>query len=56
MHPAGQWWRWLALVLTALAALCALPAVATEIDPAHSRIGFTLKTRWGQALEGRFPD
>ena len=46
-------WRWLAM---ALAALCALPAAATEIDPTQSRIGFTLKTRWGQALEGRFPD
>lgn len=30
-------------------------AQAASIDPAQSQIGFTLKTRWGQALEGRFP-
>ncbi len=40
--------------------LCALLAVApaaqaAEIDPATTRIGFTLKTRWGQVLHGRFP-
>lgn len=28
---------------------------AADIDPLHTRIGFTLKTRWGQALHGRFP-
>ncbi len=28
---------------------------AAEIDPTHTRIGFTLKTRWGQVLNGRFP-
>jgi polyisoprenoid-binding protein YceI len=26
-----------------------------RIDPAQSQVGFTLKTRWGQTLEGRFP-
>lgn len=26
-----------------------------EIDPAASRVEFSLRTRWGQALEGRFP-
>lgn len=26
-----------------------------NIDPAHSQIGFALRTRWGQTLEGRFP-
>lgn len=30
-------------------------AWATDIDGAASRIGFVLATRWGQALEGRFP-
>lgn len=30
-------------------------AEAADIDPAHTRIGFTLKTRWGQGLQGRFP-
>lgn len=34
---------------------CAAPARAAEIDAAQSRIGFTLKTRWGQVLDGRFP-
>lgn len=28
---------------------------AAIIDTAASEIGFTLKTRWGQTLEGRFP-
>ncbi|MEO6138275.1 MAG: YceI family protein [Luteimonas sp.] len=36
--------------------LCATLASATRIDPVASHIGFTLKTRWGQVLEGRFPD
>ena len=44
--------RWLAL----LGLAAALSAPASEIDTALSRIGFTLKTRWGQSLEGRFPD
>lgn len=26
-----------------------------RIDPAQSQVGFTLRTRWGQTLEGRFP-
>lgn len=26
------------------------------IDPAASQVGFTLRTRWGQSLEGRFPE
>lgn len=26
-----------------------------EIDAANSQVGFTLRTRWGQVLEGRFP-
>lgn len=33
----------------------AQPAEAGTIDPEHTRIGFTLKTRWGQVLRGRFP-
>lgn len=45
---------------TACLAVCALlvaaqVADAAEIDPATTRIGFTLKTRWGQVLQGRFP-
>lgn len=31
-------------------------AMAAEIDPVASRIGFTLTTRWGQSLQGGFPD
>lgn len=42
---------------------CALACLATGLahagaqtfDPAHTRFGFELRTRWGQALEGRFP-
>lgn len=34
--------------------LLALALGAVEIDPA-SRIAFTLQTRWGQTLQGRFP-
>ena len=50
---AQQWRYWLALMWAG----CLLPvaAAAVEIDTAQSRIGFTLKTRWGQALDGRFP-
>lgn len=33
----------------------AKPAQAGTIDSEHTRIGFTLKTRWGQVLRGRFP-
>lgn len=32
------------------------PAEAGTIDARHTRIGFTLKTRWGQVLRGRFPE
>lgn len=36
-------------------ACCVLmAAAAAEVDPAASRIGFTIKTRWGQTLQGRF--
>ena len=44
------------MMFVALASLCvAVHCGATEFDPAHTRIGFTLKTRWGQVLKGRFP-
>ncbi|HLT44193.1 MAG TPA: YceI family protein [Luteimonas sp.] len=50
---AQRWPCWLALMWAG----CLLPvaAAAAEIDTARSRIGFTLKTRWGQAMDGRFP-
>lgn len=38
------------------ALLIAELAGATEIDPVASHAGFTLTTRWGQPLQGRFPD
>ena len=37
-------------------ALVAALATAAGIDPVASRIGFALRTRWGQSLQGRFPD
>jgi polyisoprenoid-binding protein YceI len=43
------------LYVCALAAITSLAAHAAEIDPQHTQIGFTLKTRWGQTLLGRFP-
>lgn len=44
----------LALAL-ALAAPAATAAAVATVDPGGSWAGFTLKTRWGQTLEGRFP-
>ena len=50
--------------LLCIAVLAAQPWVAQagtaqvgskSIDPAQSQVGFTLRTRWGQTLEGRFP-
>ena len=41
--------------LLAAFALAAGAARAVGIDPARSEFGFSLKTRWGQTLEGRFP-
>lgn len=43
------------LCVYALAAATSLTAHAAEIDPQYTQIGFTLKTRWGQVLRGRFP-
>ncbi len=40
----------------AVAMLATGIASGADIDPVASHIGFTLKTRWGQSLEGRFPD
>lgn len=46
--------------LLALALLATTPAAlgvrAGEVDPAYTEFGFTLKTRWGQVLRGRFPE
>lgn len=43
-------------LLAAVAALCtAPPARAADFDVAASEIGFSLVTRWGEVVEGRFP-
>lgn len=40
----------------AFAARSAQPGVRTHaFDPAHTRFGFELRTRWGQRVQGRFP-
>lgn len=44
-----------AIALATIALSAGRPASAAEIDVQHTRIGFTLKTRWGQVLRGRFP-
>lgn len=44
-----------ALFVCAVAAATSPAAHATEIDTEYTRIGFVLKTRWGQVLQGRFP-
>ncbi len=44
--------------LCGLVALCVCPAWAqpsNAFDPAQSRFGFELRTRWGMKLEGIFP-
>lgn len=44
------------LFCVAIVCLCAAAHCgAAEFDPAYTRIEFTLKTRWGQTLQGRFP-
>ena len=46
-------WLWLATALV-LAAWPVFSTRAAEIDAQASQVGFTLHTRWGQALDGRF--
>lgn len=45
----------LAAVLLAVLAPAAAAAADVAVDTARSEVGFTLKTRWGQQLEGRLP-
>ena len=62
VHTAGSALRTLAGLC--LSAVCVAPAFASADAPDHtlaldtkrSTIGFSLKTRWGQQLEGRFED
>ena len=44
-----------ALVALVVCASARAAEQAADIDPQYTRVGFTLKTRWGQLLEGRFP-
>lgn len=44
-----------AVAFAVCALLAAAHCAAAEIDPGGTQIGFTLKTRWGQVLRGRFP-
>ncbi|MET0655499.1 MAG: YceI family protein [Pseudoxanthomonas sp.] len=46
--------RWERAGLAALCLLSALTAGAETFDPAASRFGFELRTRWGMKLEGEF--
>ena len=46
---------WTAVVVLAIGAATTCTAAAAQIDPVATHIGFFLKTRWGQSLEGRFP-
>ena len=42
--------------LFAIAVACsAVPAFAADIDAARSQVGFSLVTRWGEVVDGRFP-
>ena len=47
---------WRAVAAGACVAFATLAACAQDFDQARSRIGFELQTRWGQRLEGVFPD
>lgn len=45
------------LAVLGLGALLAAPVLAdgrNDFDPAHTRLGFELRTRWGQVLDGVF--
>lgn len=43
------------LLLLVAGAVSAGAMAGIEIDPIRSRLGFSLETRWGQTLDGRFP-
>lgn len=53
MSPAR---RRIAQILPLVFLLAAASLAAQEFDHSQTRIGFELRTRWGQRLEGRFPD
>ncbi|MFD0739793.1 YceI family protein [Lysobacter koreensis] len=39
-----------------LLCLLAWPTAAQQFDPAHTRFGFEVRTRWGPRIAGTFPD
>jgi polyisoprenoid-binding protein YceI len=43
------------LLIAGAGCLAWATAHAARVDAVHSRLGFSLRTRWGQTLEGRFP-
>ena len=45
-----------AALLAGLVVGAAHPTPLAELDGERSQIGFTVKTRWGTVLQGRFPD
>jgi len=49
-------WRAVAAGVGVGVAFATLAACAQDFDHARSRIGFELQTRWGQRLQGAFPD
>jgi len=51
----ARWRRWVVGGVAVIGLAVGL-ASAAEIDPAGSQVGFVLRTRWGQSLQGRFPD
>lgn len=52
-HPAVLVWLLTAVLAATTTTVAATPS--KRIDPSVSQIGFTLTTRWGQTLQGRFP-
>ncbi len=54
-----MWRRWIVAVCSGVALLSGMawasPPAVTAIDADASSAGFTVRTRWGQTLEGRLP-
>lgn len=42
-------------MLAVAALFAAVPVAAADIDAAASEVGFSLVTRWGEVVDGRFP-
>ncbi|MBB1087309.1 YceI family protein [Lysobacter sp. SG-8] len=58
-HRRGSRLRWRGgwgLLLAACAAHASGQALTGELDATRSAFGVELRTRWGQVVEGRFPD